>query len=442
MPIHHIYFRNFTESAATAVALTGVCAAAVKYSGHVYRFIQTLEKIPLKTLAAGTCSIVVGSALMDIAIRFGLSKIAYLRNNVFANLASSLVSLSLSSMAGYALISYNIIPLALSKGLALIGLGVTGYCIYKLVATKYFAPSRPKNCIGNKHDIVATTDRINELLIHNPFTLFAVAGCAFVEELLPDGKKYHADHLWDALQDLYDTFNNTQFAKDMSEAIKWVQETPPLMIVPAAVFNNTASLCRWLMEHTKKQLNNELHRIRTNIKRAPSKPNFIHNFIKQRVEAILQQHTDYQLLRKKYPSDLTLALEYKNSISWSFTFIQLLASLRIGEFAVRSLLYPLLFVAHKKGKLDKSTYDFLYAATPAIAKLLVAVEPHIRPLHNFDFYVKHAEDIEAIIKNPAKPNKEELTKKEGELFNHIIFEFSGEKYTQALDAAFQSVTTI
>lgn len=436
---------NFFSGITATGSVVFLVSSIGRISHHIITAIKIIQTTQLFTIAIFTTSMVAVGALGDIGVRYSLTKIFNVSDALFTELAGifsgTVVCCSCASM----IYLHQIIPLSLMSFSVFCALGVTAFIVYKVFSTTFpLSECAPKKITNQrsipKELIVNKTFKFKELLTKNPFQLTSAFLHAFLSTILKDEDKGQADEIFNILAPLQDEFNQLKIVQMIVKVIKWIDEDPFLSIIPVSVLNCNALQTQWLEQTAKKYLEIEQKRLHSpEIDQGYSSINFIRKWINKRIESIQQHHAS------NTSSSIHKVIHHKKAISHTIwflkKFIETLNNLNLGEATIKFSCDAILKLARRFKYITNEKYLLIAPYTSAIAKLIFYVGPEILEKHDWQFYVKHFEEIEAIIHHPVCPPESELRKLETKFIGQLINEFLTINYLRALDAGFQSVKT-
>lgn len=436
-------FYGFTAVSGVVIIVDGVA----RLSHYVIRLIRIIPGPQLLTSAFFTAGMVTFAATADFLVRYSLNEIFIIRDKAFANMASTLAGLAFSASGAFFLYSHHIIPLSFSSITILIGMGLTAFVIYKLFSMPSPAvhpvPQKMNNQILiPKEEIVRKTFLFKEIMTENPFNLITTLLKEFVRSLLPIQDKKQVDEIFLILAPLESEFNQLKIVQNIVKVLKWIDEDLFLSIIPISILNCNEQQGRWLWQNAQNYLEIERQKVNVlhDLESAPLKTNFIQKWIQIRLDSIQKQHKECS------SSFIQQAVNHKNEINCGLwltkSFLKLFNIVNLGEKALHFSCNSALKAARYFRYISNDTYKMIAPYTSAIVKLFIYLGPQLQKNHDWQFYVKHFESIENIIKNPLPPNQREIRKLEIEFFGKMIEELQTNNYTAAFDDALQSVKTL
>ncbi len=493
---------NSNKQIAAGLALTlgasFIAVKTVKYSGHIISSLQALSKMSTSSLIFSLGTVIGTSMLVEKGVRQFLEKIPQVRDSCYMHLASTFAGLTAGTAAASILVKIAIIPASLTTSWLLVAIGGTTFVVYKLMTMEKGIQLQEGELPAQAPtiDIVERKKQFQEAIEQNPLAVIKAPLVAMVRALFPSDQR-HANELAEMLENGKAEIN--QFIQSFLPQEK-VPKNTNLQTDDAAQANNQPSASRNILKKMVNTYinsdplaqaflnlvlsNNQPHfdflgqnvkdfiqeersylsalETREQGQPAPEKPNnFVSGLLNTSVKRILDQRAAYQETKEPIVPYLNNVLKYKNSIGWGLTFLNIFRHLmifaRVGEFAVKAPIYALLFGLKQAGYINQEQYELCKKLTPVLAKLLVVIGPQILDLHHWNDYIKHYEEIDAIIKGEKDlkwvndqgeettiPPKPELVRAMlVEFYSKIVDDLTGpEHIVKALDAAVNSLSTI
>ncbi len=500
---------NSNKQIAAGLALTlgsaFIAAKTVKYSGHIISSLQALSTMSTTSLVFSLGTVIGTSMLVEKGARQFLEKIPQIRDSCYLHLASTFAGLAAGTTAAGILVKLAIIPVSLTTSWLLIAIGGTTFVVYKLTTMEKNTKPQEGDQLAQPPaiDIVERKKQFQEAVEKNPLAVIKTPLVAMVRALFPKDQR-HADELAAMLENgkaeinqFIQSFlpreaapaNANPPANDGAQANNqstvngnqppasrnilkrmidtYINSNPFAQAFLNLVLSNNQPHFDFLGQNVKdfiQEERNYLSAIETHVQGqpAPEKPeNFVSELLNISVKRILDQRAAYQETKEPMVPYLNNVLKYKNSIGWGLTFLNVFRHLmifaRVGEFAVKMPINILLFGLKQAEYINQEQYELYKKLTPVLAKLLVVIGPQILDLHHWNDYIKHYEDIDAVIKGEKDleaingqaekttiPPKPELIRAMlVEFYSKIVDDLTGpEHIVKALDAALNSLSTI